>query len=145
MQHPYILSDTTFTVFIEGKPYQTDRTNPSWDAIKKLISIKNLYSNETELLIQYMSPIKGIEKAVENVKEINVRNGAVFYGEEKIHDALSKRLLDVMSENINIDPWVKFTQNLFANSQTFARQELYDFLESSDLPITSDGCFLAYK
>ncbi len=148
MRNPYRLSDTTFTVYIGGKQYQTDRTNPSWAEIKKIINEEiSFYSldEENKRLIELMKPITAIENAIEDVQELSVRNGSVFYGDEKIHDALSKRLLDVMQEGIDIEPWKLFVQNLFANPQTYARAELYDFLEGSDLPLTSDGCFLAYK
>jgi hypothetical protein len=40
---------------------------------------------------------------------------------------------------------VKFTENLLENPSRRAVTELYLFLEKGNLPITSDGHFLAYK
>jgi len=39
----------------------------------------------------------------------------------------------------------RFLRNLEQNPSRTAVQELYDFLESGQMPITDDGCFLAYK
>ncbi|MAR20684.1 MAG: hypothetical protein CMD25_01275, partial [Flavobacteriales bacterium] len=35
--------------------------------------------------------------------------------------------------------------NLMENPSMQSQQELYDFLEHENLPVTEDGCFLAYK
>jgi hypothetical protein len=40
---------------------------------------------------------------------------------------------------------LKFAQNLYANPSERSRNELYKFLEHKHMPITDDGCFLAYK
>jgi hypothetical protein len=142
MQHPYILTESTFTVFVDGTPYATDRTNPAWEQIK--VEINKDFA-DTERLVALVRPITVVEEAVEELQDISVRNGAVYYGEERVHDNLAKRILDILNQGINLDPWVRFAQNVYANPSIVARQELYDWLEVSTLPLTSDGHFLAYK
>jgi len=142
MQHPYILTEGTFTLFVDGVPYATDRTNPGWEEIKREI---NKVVADTQRLIALVKPVTTIAEKVSEIQEVTVRGDAVYYGDERIHDNLAKRMLDIMQEGISLDPWVKFAQNIYANPAKLARQELYDFLEASDLPITSDGHFLAYK
>lgn len=48
-------------------------------------------------------------------------------------------------EGFDIDPLVAFLHNLYENPSNNAINELYGFLEAGNLPITSDGHFLAYK
>jgi hypothetical protein len=48
-------------------------------------------------------------------------------------------------EGIPMEHYCKFLDNLMANPSMTSRKELYLFLEAADLPITQDGCFLAYK
>jgi hypothetical protein len=38
-----------------------------------------------------------------------------------------------------------FVENMLQNPSKRAVDELFDFIEACDLPITEDGCFLAYK
>ncbi len=142
MQYPYLLTEDTLTVFIDHQEYATSRTAPAWEQIKEQIKQEFV---QKDVLIALLKPITAVIAAVQDDRDLTVRNGFVFWGDDKIHDSLSKRLLDVMSEQFPIEPWKLFVRNLFANPEKFAQQELYDWLESADLPITSDGSFLAYK
>lgn len=150
MSFPYHMSNDTLTVFIDGKTYQTQRATSNWEEIKAELFSEN---PNAENLILLMRPIVAIEHAVdeynstdhEEYHEISVRDGAVYFGTEQISTALSARMLDVMTEGIPLDPWIRFAQNVYANPWKQSREELYLFLEKSDLPITSDGHFLAYK
>lgn len=139
---PYILTDKTCTVFVEGRALQTDRSNPNWDAIKVLINNPDAIADEFKFL---MTPIHTIIGLTADVAELTVANDTVFYGDEELHYTLATRMLDVLSEGLNLDPWKKFVQNVFANPFVAARNELYLWLEKADLPITPDGCFIAYK
>ena len=60
-------------------------------------------------------------------------------------DAISRRILDFMSNNLPVAPLTRFLENLYNNPSRNSRTQLYKFLEHENLPITEDGCFLAYK
>jgi hypothetical protein len=51
----------------------------------------------------------------------------------------------MMRDGFSFEPMVKFLANVLENHSNRAVQELYTFLENKNLPITEDGCFLAYK
>jgi len=51
----------------------------------------------------------------------------------------------MLNQDFPIEPMVKFMENLMENPSRTSVEELYGFLEVGGLPITSDGCFLAYK
>lgn len=142
MKYPYQLSDKTLTVIIGNEPYQTDRTNPYWDQIKDALNNPDTTDEE---LIGLITPISAVASVLGTTGKIRVEYGAVWYGNEQIANALAKRILDVLSEGFDIDPWIKFADNVYANPYPWAREELYLFLEKAHLPITPDGCFIAYK
>ena len=50
-----------------------------------------------------------------------------------------------MREGLPFEPLTKLFDNLMKNISYQTRTQLYDFLEHKNLPITEDGCFLAYK
>ena len=50
-----------------------------------------------------------------------------------------------MRDGFPFQPMIKFLGNILENPSNRAVQELYSFLEHKNLPITEDGCFLAYK
>ena len=51
----------------------------------------------------------------------------------------------MISEGFDATPMIAFLDNLMLNPSKRAVDELYGFLEATKLPITDDGCFLAYK
>jgi hypothetical protein len=51
----------------------------------------------------------------------------------------------MMADGFKFDHMVKFLENLMQNPSKRAVDETYWFLENYGLPITDDGCFLAYK
>lgn len=71
--------------------------------------------------------------------------GKVIFNDWEINGVLAKRLLSVFEYKLDGAPWVKFVENLYRNPEQFSRDELYLWLEKSDMPLTEDGCFIAYK
>ena len=51
----------------------------------------------------------------------------------------------MIEEGLDVDPMLRFLENLMENPSKRSVDQLYGFLEVNDLPITEDGCFLAYK
>jgi len=76
---------------------------------------------------------------------VSVEHGVVSLDGTAIHNTLTERMLQMHSEGFNIAPMAKFLENLMDNPSYRAVNELYTFLEQSDLPITEDGHFIAYK
>lgn len=83
--------------------------------------------------------------SVDNTHGVNITDGIIFYNNIPIHNTLTDRILNMMDDGFNVSPMVAFLTNLMDNPSSRAVNELYDFLEESDLPITDDGHFLAYK
>ena len=54
-------------------------------------------------------------------------------------------MIQMLQEGFSIEPMVLFMENLMSNPSKRSVLELYGFLEKSNLPITPDGHFLAYK
>jgi len=76
---------------------------------------------------------------------VAVRNGQVFYRDHEVRGSVVDRILQMVRENFDAQPMLKFLNNLMENPSKRAVDELYGFLEATKLPITDDGCFLAYK
>jgi len=58
---------------------------------------------------------------------------------------LSKRILEFKEKEIPYKYLLKFWSNLKLNPSFNARQMLFDFLEHNGHPLTTDGCFIAYR
>lgn len=80
--------------------------------------------------------------------------GEVTYNEEtkevSLNDeVLPKMLLDryaaMIKEGLDVTPLKNFMENIKLNTSKDIKEELFLFLEANKLPLTEDGCFLAYK
>jgi hypothetical protein len=100
--------------------------NENWDEVKSLLDVRKYCAEYTNGRVS----IAGNDIYLDNVI---VRNG------------LARRMVTLFKDNMNIDPMCRFLENLSKNPLKSAVEELYEFMESNDLPITSDGHFLAYK
>ena len=76
-----------------------------------------------------------------------VRDGIVLFSdsEEELPPTLSDRLLQIADAGADVQALVNFWNNLKLNETDESRQDLYAFLEVNGVPITEDGCFIAYK
>lgn len=77
--------------------------------------------------------------------DFRIGNGVLWYRDEVINDVITERVISMIREKFNCQPMLRFLENLYQNPSFRACQELYSFLRHRFLPITSDGCFLAYK
>ena len=138
MSVPFMWVDGNLTVILKNKAHQVipDHTN------YKLILEALPTATEDELL-----ELVDIEKAITTFSDgqVSIVNGKVMFEGEEVHGSISKRIIEFMSKGLPFEPLVKFLENLMENPSMQSQQELYDFLEHETLPITEDGCFLAYK
>lgn len=147
-EHPYMLSNKTVTIILNGKQFTYTSSQPYFDELKKLLSqptdkikwdeVVDIINAE-EHLINYTG------------KNISVCNGRFYYRNtegttiELAENAIINRILDMQSKRKPFDNMLKFLDNLAANPDIVAINELYLFLSDCDMPITDDGHFLAYK
>jgi hypothetical protein len=138
MTNSFIIHSKFLNVILDGLPYMMDDSNPNFSACIKAIKEKSW-----NLVKQLVSK----EVAINNLGNdlVKVKNGAIYYRDEEIHSVMTQKMLTLLDEGHNIDPMIKFLENLMANPSASAIMELYDFLKVGNLPLTEDGCFLAYK
>ena len=138
MSVPFMWVDGNLTLVLNNRTYQVLP-----DHINYKMIIEALPTASADELIDLVD----IEKAVSTFSDglVEIKNGQVLYEGEVVHGSISKRILEFMSKGLPFQPLVNFLNNLMENPSMQSQKELYDFLEHEHLPITEDGCFLAYK
>ena len=137
--YPYILTTQVLTIVIDNKQYSINSNHINFDKI-----VDKIKNNDTSDLIQLIS-IKEMIKKYSFGKITITSDDELYYGGLVIHNSLSKKIVEMFKDGFPFDPMIKFMQNLMDNPSDDAKEELYSFLEYGDMPITNDGCFLAYK
>ena len=135
---PYILTDESLTVVVNGKSLTMESSNPSFREAVKAISDERW--DDIEKLFD-------TSQAVEDYADgkVKVIEGVVYYDGEAVHNHVVGRILDFMRQGLPYKPLVRFLDKLMDNPSRRAVSELYAFLEHKAMPLTPDGNFLAYK
>ena len=137
---PYILTEQSLTVVLDGKAHTMNSDHPAWERAKAALRDEDYESLEQQF---------NVEQAVENYLDaeasIEVKDSAVYYEGEAIHNYCVDKILNFMRNNLPHKPLVKFLGKLMENPSSRSVEELYSFLEHKSMPLTPDGNFLAYK
>lgn len=109
-----------------------------FDEVEKL-SVKNMVSSFTNSVTEK-----------DNGFSVRIDRGQVLYrwkdqAEKVLHNVMTERVIRMAAEGFDVKPLVNFMVNLLSNPSKTAIDELYLFLEATELPITSDGHMIAYK
>ena len=135
----YIVSGNgTMTIVVNNESHTVGHDHPNYMAIKECLG-----NNDEATLI----PLLDIPKSILNYTEgkVDIKDGILQYDGEEIHNALTDRVMQMMRDGFPFKPMLNFLANVLENPSNRAVEELYSFLEHKNLPITDDGCFLAYK
>jgi len=113
--------DINFQVVLDGVK------NEDWDSVRRAVSVRQAIADHTD-------------------GRVEIFGEEIFIDKKKLPEGISRRVLPVLKANsFNLKPLFRLLENIEANPEAFSRNELYLFLDHNDLPITPDGCFLAYK
>lgn len=146
MNHiPYQMTDRTLTVVLGTTPHIIHSDSEAYPMVVSVLNNSALTHDEAvEEITRIVTPISMIADAVSGDR-VTIDNNRVLFDGKNVPSALSRKLLSVARSGLDLTPWKRFVGRLFANPSRGAQSELNEFLETADLPITEDGCFLAYK
>lgn len=138
----FVTSDRIINVVIDGAPYSVHPSNPSYR--KAFEALKN---KDGDAFIKCLNTAKALSNYVEGTGggRVTVDGSQVLYDGKPVHNCIASRIREMMNEGSDFSPMVAFLENLMQNPSYNSREQLYKFLEHKNLPITDDGCFLAYK
>jgi hypothetical protein len=127
-----------WTVIVKNKSYQFDTSNKNYDKLVELVK-----TGDGEGFVTLLDTGRTITKWSEG--KFEVREGVLMYDGESVANVISDRILEMIEQGFDYKPMLRFVENLYSNVSMRSVNELYKFLEHKHLPITSDGCFIAYK
>lgn len=134
----HLENGTNITIITDSSTITVPADHINFSTVKQLLNDKNY--DEAINLADACTTLNAYGDG-----KVTVQNGNVYYNGAPLDNSMTVRILRMYQEGENIEPMVKFLENLMENPSGRAVKELYRFLEANDLPITPDGYFLAYK
>lgn len=144
----YIKTDDHLTVCIDNKePYTVYVSEDHFTELEAAVQQKDV--KKIEQLIdrsyQFQQMMKQKMNNPDIIEKLTIKNGLVYVDGVPMETPLTNRMIELVNDGYDIEPFKLFLLNLLKNPSYQSITELYQFLEKSDLPITEDGHFLAYK
>ena len=136
---PYIIKTTSLSLFPIGQaPIVIAADHFNFKAVVDALKAGD-YDTAVELasVTTYLNKIAG--------GDVSVDDSGVYYKGNLLNDYLAGKLHTFFAQGLPVQHYCLFISNLMANPSMVSRKELFLFLEAADLPVTEDGCFLAYK
>ena len=97
-----------------------------WDSIPGYLTIKKAISSWSE-------------------GEFTLKNNTIQYQGKEIPQTISQRIMAMIQRGENYKPVCLFFERLSRNPSMRSVEQLFTFLQHCNIPLTEDGCFLAYK
>ncbi len=138
MSFPYLIQGKNIVVVIGNVSHTISSTHISYEKIKE--AIKTGDWDTVQELIEPKKVVLAYGKG-----NVGVQGDKLFWKDREFHNHFAAKFIEMYQEGFPVEPMVNFMENLMLNPSKRAVDELYGFLEKGNLPITSDGCFLAYK
>ena len=138
MAYPFIIQGSNLTVVIDGNPHTISNTHVTFDKVKEAIK-----AGDWQKVKDIIEPKKVILSY--GMGDVSIQGQTLYWKGKPWHNAMATRMVQMLTDGFPIEPMVKFMENLMLNPSNRSVTELYGFLEKNNLPITPDGCFLAYK
>lgn len=140
---PYtaIVTDESIAIIVsDGRQYSVHSGSESYENVKELVMKAALL----EEVIQATNVARAVMK---RLNKIEYRDGQLFYEDIPVSCGMIPRIMQ--TDEIGETGYTKALENMFGrlieNPSRRVVDQLYKFLETNQLPITPDGCFLAYK
>jgi len=138
MSYPYIVQGNNIVVVIDNKPYTVAKTHIMYPQLKQAI-----VAADWDLVKDLILPKEIVIRYAEG--HVDIRDGVFYWEGEELHTSLTTRMIDMLKEGFPVKHLALFMEHLMQNPSKRAVDELYGFLEACSIPITDDGCFIAYK
>lgn len=144
MSLTFMRNDDVLTVIVGGSDYSVRSDHPQYGKL-----VKAVHEGDTDNFLANVNQAKTAEEFIATSPVLNGKveliNDEVLFEGKPVHNSLSRRIVEFKEAGLPFLPLLRFMEKLYSNPSSRAVNELFDFLQHRNLPITDDGNFQAYK
>lgn len=138
MTLPYVLSDNSLTVFVDGVPTTIHTSQPNYKTVLDALRARDFAAVKANLTV-------GHQIVAKSAGGIEIRDGVVFRHGRALSNATTDHILRLLDQKLPVKAELAFLDKLMANPSATVIAEFNEFMLSSKLPIVANGNFRAYK
>jgi hypothetical protein len=126
------------SAFVKGKAYSFTPDTLNYDAL-----VESLKASDEEAFLNKLMNQEGLNRYCQGY--VSFKGEVAHWDGVPMPDLFADRIFELVKSGYDFGPMVNFTINLSENPSDQSIVELIDFLRHKNLPLTKDGCFMAYK
>jgi hypothetical protein len=142
MKVPYIHTNSGISVVLGGRPFHAAVDDKYYDEVVRLVESG---ASSGELIEVFERAAKRLKEATGLTPDMVYSGGVIKFRGEVLHNYAADRLISMIEAGRDHAPLARFLEKLQANPSKRVVDNLYEFLERGNIPLTEDGDFLAYK
>lgn len=144
MRYIFTLSSKSLTMFVDGQPYSIDANHPNWDRLNELIRNPAAAPLTNDDLLELLSIRHTLLKSLSG--RVTLTDGdTITIDGVATHSYVARKIDSFALSGLDPLPWLNFLDKLSQNPSSHVYNELFQWLEQANMPITPTGNFLAYK
>lgn len=141
MSNPaFTLTQDSITVIWKGKPHTVQKGAPNFLALRDVI-----VREDWEKLEENLTVAQAVKSWAKGKFSLSDDGRTVLYDGEEVPSDFGGRILAMAANGDSPDILMSFWERLQRNPSFRSVKQLWGFLQHQGIPLTDDGCFLAYK
>lgn len=134
----FTATNDSVTVIYLGNPVPVKRGSANFEGLRKA-----LIEEDWDEAVFHLRSDSSIERWARG--KFKVLNGVISYNGAALPSDMNNRIVEMASLGQNPTPLMNFWERLQKNPSKNSVDQLWSFLNNIGIPLTEDGCFLAYK
>lgn len=135
---PYTLTNESVTVIVSGKTHTVRKGAPNFQLLRSAI-----LAEDWSGVSAHLTPAKSIKTYIKG--KFAEDGDRLMYDGADLPSSLIERIKSMAAAGEDPTPLFKFWERLQKNPSYRSVRQLWGFLANESIPLTPDGCFLAYK
>jgi len=134
----YTLTNESITIIWDGKPHTVQKGAPQFLPLRMAILNEDWGS-----IPKHLTVAKSLSEWAKG--KFTVQGETISYSGERLPSDINQRILQMAGKGEDPTPVFLFWERLQKNPSSRSVKQLWPFLLHQGIPLTKDGCFLAYK
>lgn len=140
---PHVITNAGLQVVLKGQHYNVASTVKGYKEIVEAIYAD--HESEEFIIDLITATQRKVAAAVKLSASLTYNDGAVYHHGEKLRGYAISKLIGLVESNGDVAPLANFLTKVQGNPDFAVVENLYEFLEKGNMPLTPSGDFLAYK
>lgn len=138
----FAVTKESVTVIYGGRPFVVKQGQPNFVLLRTAI-LEAIRKADWRDVPAHLSAGTSLSKWAKG--RFRVDGDRLLYDDDEVPSDLASRISEMAANGEDPTPLLRFWENLQLNPSKRSVDQLWNFLNNLGIPLTADGCFLAYK